>query len=121
LCAAPIKVGLFALAVQTEPALLARCSGTVEDPVLRGAEAAENAGFHGFARSGAQVGFKGGEGIWRQCTALFKRQTYFIVPIQAVQGVRDQAGLFSLLRGSPLADGGFHGTDRRLFVVKATL
>jgi hypothetical protein len=80
--------------------------GADENPVLPGREAAEDAGFHGFAGAEAQVGFHAGQRVGREAGALFEDDADFVFPVQVVRRGGDQAEFQRGIGAQRLADGG---------------
>src|SRR6266852_499092 len=62
-----------------------------EDPVLPGAEPAENARFHGFRPGEAQIGLEAGQGVGRKARPLLDDEADLLVPINLVIGGGDEA------------------------------
>src|SRR5216684_3795867 len=78
-------------AVAFQGALVAGGVGALEDPVLPGAEPAENPRLHRFRAGEAEIGFEPGQRVRRKARPLLERETDFVVPINLVIARRDEA------------------------------
>src|ERR1700676_5456484 len=71
-------------AVAFQRTLLADRVRALEDPVLPGAETAEDAGFHRLRPGTPQIGLEPAQGIGRKAGALFGHEADFVVPVNLV-------------------------------------
>src|SRR5438477_2625393 len=99
----PVEFRFGAAAVDLQGALLAHCIGAVEDPVLPGGEAAEDACLQGLGPGEAQACFHCGERIGREARALFDGEANLVFPVDVVRGGGDEAELERALRVEELA------------------
>src|SRR2546423_10752071 len=112
--ALPVEFRLGAGAVDLERAVLADRVRPVEDPVLPGGEAAEDARQHGLGAGEAQARLHAGERIGRQAGALLDRQADLFLPVELVGRRGGEAGLAGLLGIEELAarEGGGFAPER---------
>src|SRR5215203_1952896 len=96
-----------AAAVELERALAADRVGALEDPVLPGAEAAENLGLHRLRPGEAQICFHAGQRVRRETRALLEHDPQLVVPVIGFDDCRDEAELVCLLGLQRRADLGF--------------
>src|SRR5712691_4335518 len=89
----PLRIEARALAgaVTFQRTLLARRVRALKDPVLPGAEAAEDAGLHGLRPGEAQIGLEPGQRVGRKARPLVEREADFVVPINVVIARGDEA------------------------------
>src|SRR5205814_811852 len=108
----PIESRLRSAAVHLQRAMLAHRVRPGENPVLPGAESAEDARLHAFPAREAEIRFHTGERIGREARALLDRDAHFIVPIEIVGREGDQAEFGSEFRVELLADALARRLDR---------
>src|ERR1700676_5625949 len=97
--ALPIEFYGRAGSVNLEGASRTHSVGANEDPVLPGSKAAKDAGFEGFARSKAQIGFEAGECIGRLRDARFNRLADFVFPVEVVGCSSDERSFEKIFWG----------------------
>ena len=88
-----VEVRPHAGAVAFQRAGFADRVGALEDPVLPGGQAAEDAGFHRFGAGEAQVGLQPGQRVGGERGAFLQDQPDLVVPVDVVIGEGDQAEL----------------------------
>ena len=86
-----VEAGLLAGAVDLERALLADGVRALEDPVLPGGEAAEDARHHVLLAGEAQVRLQAGQRVGRHRGALLERDADLVVPVDVVGRGGDEA------------------------------
>src|SRR6478609_107977 len=89
--AGEIEAGLFTGAVDLQRALRPDGVRALEDPVLPGGEATEDARRHVLARAEAQVRLQAGERIGRHRGAFLESDADLVVPVDVVGGAGDEA------------------------------
>src|SRR5450432_2830102 len=87
----PVELGALGLSVERQRALLSRCVGTYEDPVLPCGEAREDLRLHRLGAAEAQVLLHARQGIRRHARALLEGDADLVVPVDVVGGIRDKA------------------------------
>src|SRR5712691_1697679 len=81
----PVELRLRSAAVDLQRAVLADCVRAAEDPVLPGAEPAEDSCLHAFLAREAQVRLQAGERVRRKARAFLERDAHFVVPVEIVR------------------------------------
>src|SRR5271163_1410199 len=100
---APVEFAASAGAVALQRAALADGVRTLEDPVLPGREAAEDAGFHRLRPGEAKVRLHSGHRVGREARALLEEDAHFILPIDVVEDKRHETELVGLIGSQRLA------------------
>src|SRR5579885_1294341 len=80
-----------AAAIEPERALFADRVGTLEDPVLPGAQAAENLGLQRLGPGKAQIRLHPRQRVGREARALLKQHAQLVVPVEILVGRGDEA------------------------------
>src|SRR5262245_38500165 len=86
----PVELRPLSPAVELESALLADGVRAIEDPVLPGAEAAEDPRLGRLPAPEAQAGFHARQRVRRQRGALLERDAHLVGPVYVVGSGRDQ-------------------------------
>src|SRR6185436_9216496 len=94
----PVELRPTLSTVCTERAVLADRVRTLKDPVLPGAQAAEDLRLHRLRTGKTQVRLETGQRVGRQCRARFDRLPHFVIPIHLVRSERHESG-FSRIGG----------------------
>ena len=88
-----IKSRADAGSVAAQRSLLADRVGTLEDPVLPGAQAPEDLALEGFRSGESQVRLHPGQGVGGKAHPLLERDADLVVPVDVVEHDGDQTGL----------------------------
>src|SRR5580698_6839752 len=88
--AAAVEFAALTGAVAFQRALLADGVGAVEDPVLPGGEATEDARLHRLRPGETQVGLEAGHRVGREASALLQEDAHLVLPIDVVEGEGDE-------------------------------
>src|SRR6516165_2258352 len=97
-----IELRLDAAAVARQRTLGARRVWALKDPVLPGAQPAEDLGFHGLWAGKAQVCLHAGQAVRREARALLEKDAHFVMPIDVIEGGGDEPELFTGVGGERL-------------------
>src|SRR6186997_2577251 len=119
--AIPVELCGIARAEDLEGAALAHRVRPNEDPVLPGRKTPEHTGFHRLATCETKVRLHAGERVGGHAGALFEDDADFVVPVDLVEGRRDEAERQRFFGAQLLADRSARGARRRLFLVEARI
>src|SRR5882724_11258070 len=100
----PVEFGFAAGSEDFQCAVFADGIGAIENPVLPGGQASEDARFHGLGAGEAEVGFHAGQRIGRQVGAFLDRDAHFLIPVDVVRGERHQAQFERGVRTDSVSD-----------------